>query len=92
MNGRRRARLAWGLLVLSVTLAVSGTVLALSVSGVALPAGTQDDTRPAIFLWLMLSFTGVGALVAARRPENTIGWLLLGQGMLWQLHQITGDI
>src|SRR3989304_1327379 len=29
---------------------------------------------------LALSFGSVGALIAARRPENRVGWLLLGGG------------
>lgn len=40
----------------------------------------------------MLCFSGVGALVAARRPTNPIGWLLLSEGVLWQLNQLAGDV
>lgn len=81
MNERGAARLAGGLLAVSVGLAVSGTLIPVHVSG-AVP----------VFLWLMLCFSGVGALVAARRPSNPIGWLLLAEGVLWQLNQLAGDL
>src|SRR4029450_7901668 len=29
-------------------------------------------------------FVVVGAVVAARRPRNPIGWILLAEGLLWQ--------
>src|ERR1700694_3192799 len=53
-------------------------VLARSYTGV---------TQPLLFrvlLWLpaLLAFPTVGALVARRRPEHTIGWLFLVIGLL----------
>jgi len=32
---------------------------------------------------LFLVFPPVGALIAARRPRNPIGWILLADGILW---------
>lgn len=37
------------------------------------------------FFVVFLGFTAVGALVAAHRPTNAIGWPLLAQGLLWEL-------
>ena len=33
----------------------------------------------------LCAFLVVGALVAARRPANPIGWLLLAEGLVWEL-------
>ena len=92
MTHRRAARVATGLFALSVALAVMGTWLAVRVAGTTPPPGTESDLRSPVFSSLLLGFTSVGALVAARRPSNSIGWLLLGQGLLWQLNQAAGDL
>jgi hypothetical protein len=45
----------------------------------------QTDTPPALtvlFRALSLAFPTVGALVASRRPENPIGWIFCGAGLL----------
>jgi hypothetical protein len=33
----------------------------------------------------ILAFPIVGALIASRRPQNPIGWICLGDGLLWML-------
>ena len=45
-------------------------------------AGTVSD---ALYALLFLVFPFVGALVASRRPQNPIGWILLADGLLWML-------
>lgn len=92
MTDRRAAPFATFLFALSVALAVLGTWLAVQVAGTTLPPGTESDVRSALFLWLLLGFTSVGALVGTRRPSNAIGWLLLIQGLVWQLNQVAGDL
>src|SRR5215213_3105578 len=37
---------------------------------------------------LFLIFPLVGALIAARRPRNPIGWILLAHGLLWMLSDV----
>jgi hypothetical protein len=38
-----------------------------------------------------LAFSTVGALIASRRRENPIGWLLLGTGILYAIEIFTGN-
>jgi hypothetical protein len=38
-----------------------------------------------------LAFATVGALVAIRRPEHPVGWLLLGAGLVGALQLVTGE-
>ena len=70
------ARLAWGLCAASVAMIAAGWVL--TVLG--------DDVTPAFDLVLsvaLLTFPVVGAIVAARRPENAIGWLFCAAGAIF---------
>ncbi len=63
-------RLAWGMLFLALAIATCGIVLvALNHSGLL---------EQAVFVLIFLGMAFVGALIASRRPENAIGWLLLG--------------
>jgi hypothetical protein len=83
----RAAWLAWSLAGLSVAVLVaSGVLEALPrparAPGDWLTAGTISD---ALYALLFLAFPIVGALVASRRPQNPIGWILLADGLLWML-------
>jgi hypothetical protein len=62
-------RLAWGLAVAGLVLLAAGIALDPSLS-------------QAWLLPIAPSFALVGALIASRRPENPIGWLFLGFGVL----------
>ena len=86
MNERTATRLAagfWGLL------------MALTVAGAVIQFVTRDVVTVASFAWrgfdvaLQVVIGSVGALVAARRPDNPIGWLMLGAGATSSL-QFTG--
>jgi DNA-binding SARP family transcriptional activator len=80
MGGRPARWLAWSLLGLSIALAVIGAVLSLAGH----PASPDLDYGVA-FSAVFLGFSVVGALVAARLPRNPVGWLLLIQGLCWEL-------
>jgi len=72
--------LAWSLVGLSVALAVAGAVL--NIVG--------HPTRPGLdygvgFSVTFFGFSVVGAIVASRLPRNPVGWLLLAQGLCWEL-------
>src|SRR5215216_3565841 len=73
MGPRATTTLAWGLCALSLTLTVLGLVLLalnLSQPNARIYDTWLDNTLNAVF------YSTVGALVASRRPENSVGWLL----------------
>jgi signal transduction histidine kinase len=74
--GLRAARLAWGIGLWSCGLVVASVVL-LVTDGRAI--ATLNGGRLAVFGFLLAApIVGIlGVLIAARRPRNPIGWLLL---------------
>jgi hypothetical protein len=85
--GRRRwpAGLAWGLAGLAVLALALSLRLTLLMNPSGLPeaqGGTAATvaTYAAVVLALVSSAT-VGAVLASRRPEHPVGWLLLGVGL-----------
>jgi signal transduction histidine kinase len=68
MSPRITSRLAWSLFALGVG--------AFSVAA-WLSARAHAESHVLPFLPILLAFSGVGALVASRRPENPLGWLML---------------
>jgi hypothetical protein len=47
--------------------------------------GTGGAIANILLLTPFLAFTIVGALIASRRPENSIGWICLAAGFFWTL-------
>jgi hypothetical protein len=91
MTRRTAARAAWSLWGLSLVLAAGGVLLgAYGRSGSGrVPAVLADlhssvGADLAFALWI-LTFTTMGALVAARRWSNPVGWLLLAEGLVWDV-------
>jgi hypothetical protein len=79
MSTRTATRLAWALCVLSLALtALSLLLLVLNFShpNTHLYAPWLDNTITAVF------YPTVGAIVASRRPENPVGWLLCLYGLV----------
>jgi hypothetical protein len=81
MRQRRASLLAWSLAGLSVIVFVAGVPLYM-LSSSARVTGTIGELLGGS---LFLVFPVVGALIAARRPRNPIGWILLADGLLWNL-------
>src|ERR671913_263205 len=72
-------RLAWGLCVLSLALAALSLllfILNLSYPNTHLYEPWLDNTLSAVF------YPTVGAIVASRRPQNPVGWLLCLNGLV----------
>jgi hypothetical protein len=90
-NARAAAWLVWSLAALSVAMFVAASVL----SVLAQSAQSQDQSTlvgaisETVGFVLFLAFPIVGALVAARRPQNPIGWIRLADGLLWMLLAVT---
>ena len=86
MNRRRATLLAWSLAGFAIILYVAGVVLYV----LAYPAGLFSIVSDSLIGALFLIFPVVGALIAARRPGNPIGWVLLADGLIWILSDATG--
>jgi DNA-binding SARP family transcriptional activator len=81
MRGRAASQLAWSLGAFALALFVAGTVLSLLDAS---QDGPRFATTDRLLFAAFLSYAVVGALVASRRPRNPIGWLLLGEGLLFE--------
>ena len=81
INGKKRGLVLWGWATLVVCLLTTSTGLAYSLS-----LGEGVD----FILVVFLAFPVVGALVAARQPHNTVGWILLGVGLAWSVPSLLG--
>jgi hypothetical protein len=78
MSTRTASKLAWGLCVLSLALMALSLllfILNLSYPNTLLYEPWLDNTITAVF------YPTVGVLVASRRPENPVGWLLCLYGL-----------
>jgi uncharacterized membrane protein YhaH (DUF805 family) len=81
LSRRTAPWLAWSVWLLCVVL----ISFALLFYFLASPT-PETHTLPAITAFLRalsLAFPTVGALVASRRPENPIGWIFCGTGLLY---------
>ncbi len=79
---RAAARLAWSMWILSVLLTVFAALF--YVLSLSIPLEGRD--RPPleflpVLLTAFLAFSTVGALIASRRPENSIGWIFCALGI-----------
>jgi len=82
-----RRKLAYACaLAVALIWAFAFVFLALSWNGPSSGDGPADITLLNVLLALaFLCFPAVGFVLALRRPENPIGWLLLGVGVAWGL-------
>ena len=81
MSERAAARLAWTVVGLALACALGGLVIRLVLVGE--PAADSRGTSSIVLPLLgALPFALVGGLVAARRPGNAVGWLMLGFGVI----------
>jgi hypothetical protein len=79
MSPRAAAWLAWSVWALCVALGVLVVLLVfLGVSDRTL----LESGLLSLFVLLLLTFPTVGALVASRHPDNPIGWIFCGVGLV----------
>ncbi len=85
MSERAAAWIAWPIgaaCLVSVTVAL--------VIGPGPTSHTPGDLAPTLTtMALLLAFAAVGALLAARRPANPIGWLLLGADVCYAVASVS---
>jgi signal transduction histidine kinase len=88
MAGAWRARLT--VTAIAAAVAVSATAVAVSIWITA-----HDDRSVPNVLFnatVGFAFALVGAVVAAARPRNHVGWLMLGGGVMWALGELFVDL
>ena len=85
MNARRGARAAVSVALLALVLMAANVIL----------RGVYPEARGSIdgltLLPMVVGLAVVGGLIAARRPENPYGWVLLFAGLAWAVNSITID-
>jgi len=100
-----RSRLAWLICGLTVASAVAVVVIAVADPNSAgptqtSPTGPTARDKPqggyvpyAVLTAIVFStFAVVGAVVAARRPRNAVGWLIAVAGLLWTLAVLSNGV
>ena len=82
MRTRTAARLAW-----PIWLLVLAFVVLFNVYGATHPGSNQTGNLANMVAYVawVIAFSTVGALVAAKRPGNAVGWLLLGSALSFTL-------
>jgi signal transduction histidine kinase len=79
----RRVILARVLAGLTLAGFAAGVVFA--VLDAALPRGRGDATAGLVFIGTFTMFPVIGYVLAVRRPENSVGWLMAGMGVYFGL-------
>jgi hypothetical protein len=69
-------------------IALGALVFALNVTALALKAEASSATAELVRLAALLPTVAVGTLVAARRPRNPMGWLMLGCGFFFSTQAV----
>ena len=80
MKARSASRLAWFLGALTLAMFIIYVVLGLSRPPQLPPRVTPGEPERLLSDVPFLVFAGVGALIAARRPRNPIGWMFIAVG------------
>ncbi len=78
-HGRLAWALAWAVAAVAPSLLVAGWII-----------GGVDVDASGLVPALGLAYSGVGALIASRQPDNAMGWLFLGIGATTGLGMLAG--
>ena len=89
-RGRRLvlARVLAALTVVSLAIGIVFTILDAAIR----PPGSADPLGDLLFVAAFAAFPVIGYVLATRRPENAIGWLMLGMGVFFGLSSITSSL
>lgn len=87
MSARAAAWLAWSSWALAMALAAAGTTITLLNGPAPAGAAAAGDVLGVglMSLIVLVAFSTVGALVAARHPANPIGWIFCAVGLSFGL-------
>jgi len=89
MSTRTAGRLAVFSWVLSVFFAAAALAIVFLVWSDEVPTHEMAPVFDPVLL--ATAFSTVGALVASRRPENLIGWIMYATGLLFALNALAGS-
>jgi signal transduction histidine kinase len=81
------ARILAGITLVSFAIAVVVTI-----ADAMRPAGEGNQSEDITFVLSFAMFPVIGYVLAARRPENSIGWLMLGIGVFFALSSIVSSV
>jgi signal transduction histidine kinase len=82
------ARILGAITVVSLAIGIVFTILDAAIR----PPGSADPLGDLMFLLAFAAFPVIGYVLATRRPENAIGWLMLGMGVFFGLSSITSSL
>ena len=82
------ARVLGALTLVSLAIGVVFTILDAAIR----PPGSGDPFGDLLFVVAFAAFPVIGYVLATRRPENAIGWLMLGMGVFFGLSSITSSL
>jgi signal transduction histidine kinase len=88
VSQRTARRLAWSLL--GLTLGIGAAFLALTIID-STAVGFGNPVLVGLGLGFFLVFPALGLLIALRRPESPIGWLVLGFALWIQVQSFAGE-
>lgn len=91
MTSGTASRLAWSLFLVCALL--TGITVALQAASLSADLPEEYASRPADIIQQVayLLFPWIGALIASRRPSNSIGWLILVAMMVQTLDTFLGE-
>ncbi len=81
MKQRRAARLAWALGAISVAAVLAGVILQLISPQAKLPPDLRSSAADVLDNLTILGLPIIGALVASRRSDVSLGWMFLLAGL-----------
>jgi hypothetical protein len=74
-------QVAWGLGIIAIVVTLLAMALVIATRSVPRPGWERSWQLVVATMAWYLSFSAVGTIIAARRPANPVGWLLLGIGL-----------